>query len=406
MRIAFLSVSDQLGGSEAVLLQVASELRRTRPSWEQHLILPGGGPLGTQARAIGMNTIVLPMPASLARLGEWGLRTGRRGRAGVRLVRAALDLPSYERQMRQALDAICADIVHSNGFKAHVISARVHDPARTLVWHMHEYVSARPVTRSLLRRYADRCTAVVTNSLSVADDVRGVLGAPAEIRTIYNAVDLERFSPEGPRVDLDRLAGLPSTVVPPVRIGLVATYSRWKGHDVFLRALAKLPRDRNVRSYVIGGAVYETDGSQYSLDELRALAADSGVADRVGFTGFIAAPERAMRALDVVVHASTTPEPFGLVIAEAMACGRAVVTSGAGGSAELVRDGYDAMTHEPGDPASLAQAIDGLSTDAALRERIAAAARAAAVERFDARRLGAEFAALYEAAHDRAVASR
>jgi glycosyltransferase involved in cell wall biosynthesis len=64
------------------------------------------------------------------------------------------------------------------------------------------------------------------------------------------------------------------------------------------------------------------------------------------------------------------------------------------------------MTHEPGDPASLAHALDRLSTDAALRARIAAAARATAVERFDARRLGAEFAALYEAALDRAVASR
>jgi glycosyltransferase involved in cell wall biosynthesis len=262
------------------------------------------------------------------------------------------------------------------------------------------------VTRSLLRRYADRCTAIVTNSRSVADDVRRVIGAPAEIRTIYNAVDLERFSPEGPRVDLDRLAGLPSAAVPAVRVGLVSTYSRWKGHDVFLRALAKLPRDRNVRSYVIGGAVYETDGSQYSLDELRALAASRGVADRVGFTGFIAASEQAMRALDVVVHASTTPEPFGLVIAEAMACGRPVITSGAGGAAELVRDGYDAMTHEPGDPDSLAHAIDRLSTDAALRQRIAAAARTTAVERFDARRLGAEFAAVYEAAHDRAVVCR
>ena len=45
MRIAFLSVSDQLGGSEAMLLQIATQLKRTRPTWEQHLILPGDGPL-------------------------------------------------------------------------------------------------------------------------------------------------------------------------------------------------------------------------------------------------------------------------------------------------------------------------------------------------------------------------
>lgn len=399
MRVAFLSVSDQLGGSEAMLLQVASQLKRTHPSWEQHLILPGDGPLSALARGAGMNTIVLPMPASLARLGEWGLRAARRRRAGMRLVRAALDLPSYEREVRRALAAIAPDVVHSNGFKTHVVAARVHEPGRTLVWHVHEYVSSRPLTRSLLRRYSDRCGMVVANSRSVAEDVRRAIDPSGEIRTIYNAVDLERFSPAGPALDLDDLAGLPPAGTHTVRVGLVATYSRWKGHDVFLRALAKLARDRQVRGYVIGGAVYDTDRSQYSPGELRAMAMRHGVAEKVGFTGFVAASERALRALDIVVHASTTPEPFGLVIAESMACQRAVVTSAAGGSAELVRDGHDAIAHVPGDADSLARAIDRLVDDPSLRQRIGIAARQTAVARFDARRLGTEFAAAYQAAH-------
>jgi glycosyltransferase involved in cell wall biosynthesis len=405
MRIAFLSVSDQLGGSEAMLLQIAAQLKRKRPEWRQHLILPGGGPLGPLARAAGMDTIALPMPPSLARLGEWGLRGRGRGSAGMRLVRAAMDLPSYERDMRHAIDAISPDIVHANGFKAHVVSARTHHASRALVWHMHEYVAARPVTRSLLRRYADRCAAIVANSRSVAEDVRRAVETDAAIRTIYNAVDLERFCPDGPAIDLDALARWAAPSVTPVRVGLIATYSRWKGHDVFLHALSRT-RAANIRAYVIGGAVYDTDRSQYSLDELRALATQCGVDDRVGFTGFLAASERAMRALDIVVHASTTPEPFGLVIAEAMACGRAVITSGTGGSAELVRHGVDALTHAPGDADSLAGAIDALAGDAPMRARLGAAARQAAVERFDAHRLGEEFADLYESVRDGAVAHR
>jgi glycosyltransferase involved in cell wall biosynthesis len=403
MRIAFLSVSDQLGGSEAMLLQIAAQLRRKHPDWKQHLILPGGGPLGPLARAAGMDTTALPMPRSLARLGEWGLRSSSRGRAGLRLVRAAIDLPSYERDMREAIDAIAPDVVHSNGFKAHVVSARTHAGSRALVWHMHEYVAARPVTRSLLRRYADRCAAIVANSRSVAEDVKGAIATNAEIRTIYNGVDLTRFSPDGPAIDLDALAGWSTPPAPVVRVGLVATYSRWKGHDVFLTALSRI-RAVNVRGYVIGGAVYDTDSSQHSRDELHRMAQERGVEGRVAFTGFVAASDRAMRALDVVVHASTTPEPFGLVIAEAMACGRAVITSGAGGSAELVRDGIDALTHVPGDADGLARAIDALAADAALRARLGHAARRSAVERFDADRVGEEFADLYAAIHQGAVA--
>jgi len=60
---------------------------------------------------------------------------------------------------------------------------------------------------------------------------------------------------------------------------------------------------------------------------------------QVGFTGFVGSPAAAMRTLDVVVHASTRPEPFGLVIAEAMAAARAVIASRRSGVAEFVRDG-------------------------------------------------------------------
>ena len=103
--------------------------------------------------------------------------------------------------------------------------------------------------------------------------------------------------------------------------------AQWKGHEVFLRAFKMLAGDPPVRGYVIGGALYETDGSQRDLDELRRLAESLGLSWPVGFTGFVDDAAAAMRALDVVVHASTQPEPFGLVIAEAMACGRAVVVS-------------------------------------------------------------------------------
>ena len=85
MRVAYISVSDQMGGSEAMLLQTAAELRRSRPAWSLHLVLPGEGPLADRAAALGMHVTVLPMPSSLARLGESGLRSMRRGAAGAGL---------------------------------------------------------------------------------------------------------------------------------------------------------------------------------------------------------------------------------------------------------------------------------------------------------------------------------
>ncbi len=381
-----------------MLLEILAALGRSRPSWPLHVVLPGTGPLADRAVALGAHVVAVPMPGSLSRLGDWGT-TGRGSTAlALRLLRVAADLPGYEGRLRAVLSAIGPDVLHTNGFKAHIVGARARRLCKGLVWHVHEYVGNRAMTRRLVRRYARRTSIIVANSESVADDVRRIAGAHARVRVIYNAVDLNRFSPAGPVIDLDARCGLDRAPDGTVRVGLIATYSRWKGHETFLRALAALPRASPVRGYVIGGALYDTDGSQHSASELNALAASLGLEGRVGFTGFVDSVDGAMRALDVVVHASTLPEPFGLVIAEAMASGRAVITSGAGGAGELVRDGVDAVTHRPGDVADLASRIEMLAADAPLRARLGRAARDTAADRFDAVRLAGEFASTYEAA--------
>jgi glycosyltransferase involved in cell wall biosynthesis len=236
---------------------------------------------------------------------------------------------------------------------------------------------------------------MIANSRSVEADVREALDATAPVETVYNAVDLDRFHPAGAAADLDRLSGLPPAPAGTVRVGLVATFGRWKGHDTFLDALARIDRSR-LRAYIVGGALYETIGSQYSIEELRAAAAAAGLGTEVGFTGFVEDPAPIMRALDIVVHASTHPEPFGLVIAEAMACARAVIVSGSGGATELVDDGVEAVTFPSGDAAALAAAIARLASDAPLRQRLGGAAREAAVTRFGRSTFGDRMMQIYE----------
>src|SRR5262249_17812754 len=153
------------------------------------------------------------------------------------------------------------------------------------------------------------------------------LGKNTQVNRIYNAIDLSRFSPTGTCLDLDAACGLPQPSEPIIRIGLVATFAWWKGHRVFLEALSLMPRDLSLRAYIIGGPVYKTAGSQESLESLRDEVSRLGLQDRVGFTGHLDDVAEAMRSLDVVVHASTAPEPFGMVIIEGMACAKAVVVS-------------------------------------------------------------------------------
>jgi glycosyltransferase involved in cell wall biosynthesis len=405
MRIAFLSVSAEMGGSEVSLLELVRGLRRLAQRVEPVVVVPRAGPLAARIVDAGGAVRVLPMPAALASFGEWSMRgPSALVRGGGALLNAAGALGPYRRALSALLDDITPDVIHTNGFKLHVIGSRAARAGVPVVWHVHEYVSRRPLSRRLLQHHVSRASAVVANSRSVADDVRIVLGPETPISTIYNAVDLQEFAPEGDAVNLDTLAGLPAAAAGTVRVGLIATFARWKGHELFLRAIRRLGAESRVRAYVIGGPVYDTAGSQYTVDELRALAASLGVGDRVGFTGFIERPSTAMRALDVIVHASTEPEPFGLVIAEGLACGRAVIASAAGGAAELVEHDADALTFAPGDAGALADAVERCARDSALRVRLGAVARRTAIRRFNPDLFAGEFLKLYERAALQATA--
>lgn len=393
MHLVFLSVSAEYGGSEAVLCGLVHGIRQLHPDWRLTAVLPREGGLVARLRAAGADIDVLPIPPALLRLGESAQGTLARG-AG--LLTAATELRGYTRRLRALLTELSPDVIHSNGFKFHVLAARAKPAHAPLLWHIHEYVAARPLSRALLRQYRHEAALVVANSKSVALDLVGALGDETPIQVVHNAVDLHTFSPTGPIADLDALGGVAPAPAGTVRIGLVATFGRWKGHEVFMRAIARLTGDHPIRAYVIGGSLYDTAGSQFTIGELRALAQDLRLGDRLVFTGMVADVAPALRALDVVVHASTQPEPFGLVIAEGMACGRAVVASAAGGAAEIVRPDIDALVHAPGDVNGLAAVLSRAASDPPLRARLGAAARESALARFDVLQFAHAFDDLYQ----------
>ncbi|HEV8396892.1 MAG TPA: glycosyltransferase family 4 protein [Vicinamibacterales bacterium] len=398
MRLVFLNPSAQLGGAEGALYELLSALRAAHPAWSLGLVVAAEGPLVERVRALGLPVTVLLFPASLARLGDWGLGRGlaARLRMAAALGLAAVPAARYAWRLRRLVRREQPDVVHTNGLKMHVLGAWTRPRGAALLWHIHDYVSRRPLAARLLRQRARACAAIVANSQSVAADAGRAIGPGPTVHAVLNGVDLSRFSPDGSAADLDALAGLPPAGPSVVRVGLVATFARWKGHRTFLEALSRLPESLPVRGYVIGGPVYETAGSQVSLGELRAEAAALGLSSRVGFTGFVADAAPAMRALDIVVHASTDPEPFGLVIAEGMACARAVVVSRAGGAAEITTPGVDALAYAPGDADQLSECLLSLVTNAALRQRLGDAGRTTAERVFDRRRLALDMTPIYE----------
>ena len=398
MRIQFLSSSGHLGGAEVCLVDMLASLKQACPDWDLGLVVPQNGLVLEKAKRLGVTTEVLPLPASLSRLGDSKPAGGSLSRLllGAKLATSFWPAVRYSRRLGQMIRSFNPDLLHSNGLKMSVLGARAKDPGLPMVWHIHDYVSSRPFMRKALRLYGRRPAATLTNSHSVRDDLGACLKNGAAVHTFYNAVDLGTFAPEGPRADLDRLCGIPAPAAPVLRVGLIATMAWWKGHRDFIQALALLGEQENIRGYIIGGPVYLSEGSEVHLAELRALSSELKLQTRLGFTGFVEKPASAIRALDVVVHASTRPEPFGRIIIEAMACAKPVITTAIGGAAELIEPDENALVFRPGDPVRLAARIRQLAQDPELRKQLAGAGRETVLKHFDRRQLGSRLTDLYQ----------
>jgi glycosyltransferase involved in cell wall biosynthesis len=404
MRITFLNPVGVVGGAERVLLTAIRVARAHLADAQLEVILLAPGPLEDEARRLGATVTLVPLPAGLAQLGDSRLRG--RGRSdtlahlafGWSALAKAPAAARFVQRLRAALRRSTPDLIHTNGLKAHALAALARPHAVPIIWHLHDLLSHRPVMAHLLRRLTGGVTGGIAISEAVKSDAQTLLPGLA-ISLVRNAVDTDHFMPaDRDGAWLDRIAGFEPAPAGTVRVGLVATYARWKGQDVFLDALARLPaHGAAVRGYVVGGPIYATAGSQFTHAALEQRAAANGLRGRVGFIPFQADPADVYRMLDVVVHASTRPEPFGLTIVEAMACGKPVIVAAAGGASELFSSEFDGLGHPPGDATALAAAISRLAGDAALRRLLGTNARQSAVANFSLDRYGQELSAIYKA---------
>jgi len=397
MIVVFVNPIGALGGAERMLLAMMSALQYEDPEMEIHLIVGSEGTLIEAAQKLGVKVQVLPIPTQITKLGDSGIK-GNKVLGALSIIFAVLMawgiINKYLKNLRAIIREIDPDIVHSNGIKSHILTAMA-NLRLPVIWHIHDFYSTRPFIASVLRHFSNRAEVGIACSEAVGEDASRVL-PKLNIKVIYNAVDTDYFYPRPFRPLA--LEGI-GTETKSIKVGLVATFARWKGHDIFLEAASMVIRDRpslDVRFYIIGAPIYITSGSQFSLQELQKLADRLGIGDRVEFLGFQANMPDIYLWLDLVIHASTQPEPFGYTIAEAMACGRPVIVARSGGAAELFINDVEAVAVNPRDAATLAVTIEYLICNPEHRHKLGENARKKVVKSFNQNQLGSQIILLYK----------
>ena len=243
-----------------------------------------------------------------------------------------------------------------------------------------------------LHRFLHKHTArVIAISSAVEEDfLKRTTLPPEKIVRIPNGIDLDRFRVDpGAREETRREMGAPPDA--PVA-GLVGRISRGKGHPDFLRAAVRVAAEfPEARFWIVGSM---TRGEERYDAEARRLAAESGLGDRILFTGFREDVPRVLAALDVLVVPSSS-EALGNVVLEGMAAGLPVAATGAAGILDLIEDGETGLLFPPGDPEAIAGAMIRLFRDREEARGMGRRARERARNKFDREKRTDRIEALY-----------
>jgi glycosyltransferase involved in cell wall biosynthesis len=254
------------------------------------------------------------------------------------------------------------------------------------VAHLRDFEEIHPVTRFYAR--------LIDHHIAISSAIRQNLldlGVPAEkISIVHDAIDPTVFA-SGESKDFHGEFGLAAGT--PI-FGIFGRIVPWKGIIEFVQA-ARVVCDGvpNAVAFIVG---HVSDGDQHYLRKVRQLVKELGLEDRVIFTGYRSDVPYLMNCMDVVVHASVRPEPFGMVIIEGMLMGKPVVATKAGGPLDIVLDGETGFLVEPADPPALAEKIMLLLSRPDLRESMGSKGRARIVEHFSSARHAGQIAAVYE----------
>ena len=240
-----------------------------------------------------------------------------------------------------------------------------------LVCHMHTNLNTRRFA-GLQRILVSLVLAALADRLvAISDFVAASLWGPARRKAcrIDNGIDIRGIT-----------AAVRGVAKDPRRIVIVGRLQAGKKQQVAIHAI-KILHGRGIHCNleIIGGRGPASGGHHRMLQDLiNAL----DLTDRVCFAGIVFPPYRRVAAAAACVSCSTR-EGFGLVVIEAAACGTAVVAADAGPTAELIEDRRTGLLFRPDDPVALADALECLLRNSALRSSLAEAGRRRALERYD-----------------------
>jgi glycosyltransferase involved in cell wall biosynthesis len=390
IRVLFFDHTASLGGGEIALLNLVRHLdpAKVKPV----VVLAANGPLAERLRPT-IETYILPLAPNIASIKKDAL-----GVFTLLRIRELFTVFTYARRLARFIRDHNIDLIHTNSLKADIIGGLAGRLARCpVVWHVRDRVEDDYLPAPVVRFFRLLCRVipayVIANSAATLRTLH--LGANHHSSSIPSGVDLDLKTVvvhDGAQPTAASGDGHSDPEI--FRIGLIGRISPWKGQHIFLQAADQVHRRfPQARFVIIGAALFGEDDYERRV---RQLSAQLGLEEVFEFAGFRPDVQRAIAELDLVVHASTTGEPFGQVIIEGMAAGKPVVATNGGGVPEIVLDGQTGILVPMGDAPALAEAMCRVLADPVQAKAMGARARQRVIDHFTVEETARRVQAVYE----------
>lgn len=379
----FIEDSRAFGGAVTSLLELLRNIDRSRI--RPHLIHSSKHPLFATFDDVCWHRHVpgpgVGLPKSVRPLAK---RLNLDAAIAARAIRRAAQ------QLRPAVYVLNNDVIVN---RAGLLAARL--SGLPVVCHERGILNNEPRLFAFLKGWVDEYIAVSERG---AQAMREYGIDDRSLSLVYEGFDLGRFHrpPDDLLHDLRRELQIPDGALVVLLPGIVI---EWKGQHVLLEAIPEVARQVPAVVFLFAGSTaYDRDPY---LDGLLHRSATLGLSETAQFLGHRSDILDLMYLADVVVHTSTSPEPFGRVIVEGMLCGKPVVATDIGGPKEIIKSGQTGILLPPGDPAALSTTLVELLQSPDLREALGSRAMSHAQANYGIDRHAEAVTQVIERAHQR-----
>lgn len=352
--ILFIHSSAELYGSDRSLYNIIKYLDKSK--YTLHVLLPSNGPLAVELKKFPSVKVIIHDIAILRR-------------KNLSFTGFFSYISSLHKSIRFIRDYIKKNEIHIVETNTAVTFPGAIAAKRERIvslWHIREIIANKYenfFVSFVMNRYSD---VIIANSRSTGNALKVNQN---KVRIVYNAIEKSEADSEIIQRDSDSIT-----------IGMAGRINRWKGQKLFVDAAEQVLKKNSNVKFVIAGEAYT--GELYLKEELIRYIKEKKLEKSIKLLGQVTDMSKFYRSIDIFVLPSIQPEPFGLVVIEAMKYSLPVIATNHGGPTEIISDGVDGFLVDYHEQSDMAKKMQMLIENEQLRRDIGKRARLKQIQQF------------------------